>query len=277
MSVVNKFDTQRIRKAIRDRKINDLLSTEKVSPELLKTISVKKRSLTNEPKTKEQEAIENLKIENARKRKREYLSRDIYNYTTDLVKTETRNLSKPSFPTSTLDNRRQTFEEKIDPLSPLEMKAIREQILMDSSSTGEVLLRNPKHHFNYESNSSIRQPSDSLSYLSRVQLSNTSRLRKLSPRLEEFCKYQKDQISRIYKDSESKISEIVEYPDQKARRLTEKSFENIRPVDDRSDPMKLVENSSTFHFKVSLNNNDVGLKKQIHEVSDEFGIDPVDK
>jgi hypothetical protein len=89
-------------------------------------------------------------------------------------------------------------------------------------------------------------------------------------------------------------NDISEYPDCYYKRIQEVSFENIpspvkqsvqfmndfpaeRSVSSMVSYMpKEAENSSTYHFKIDLNKNNVSFKRH-HHYDEEFGMDPVDK
>ena len=74
VSAVNKFDTQRIKKAIRDGKINSLLENERNNPNLAKTMKKSKhRSIARKPKHIDSPDME--KIENARRRNKDFLNK----------------------------------------------------------------------------------------------------------------------------------------------------------------------------------------------------------
>ena len=166
-------------------------------------------------------------------------------------------VSKSSASYNTLDTKRQTIDNTFDPLTPLEMKMIRDQILFDNNkSTIDLPIRNQRLlSSNLSDQLSNSGANDKLSYLSRLQLENNPKTYRLSPRLEEFVTVQRDQISKILQDSESLKKEISEYPERTIMKKMEKSFENVNQFNNRADPIKLIENSNTFHFRVNLNND----------------------
>ena len=261
INVVNKFDTQRIRKAIREGKINNLINSERNNPVILKSINNTKASVT-ESQNSEKSLARIHNVESARRRRKEYYSKGKMEAKGQSLERIKSFISKTNTTYNTLDAKRQTIDNTVDSLTPLEMKMIREQILTDShKSTADLSLRNQRllssrisvQKSNVDSN-------DKLSYLSRLQIDNNSKTYRLSPRLEEFVTIQKDQISKILNDSESKKNEISEYPERTKMRIMEKSFENVSQPNRKSDPINLIENSSTYHFKVNLNKGMIAMK-----------------
>lgn len=176
-----------LNKAIREGKINNLIKTERNNPALMKAINMSKRSSTIE-RPKHIDSPDNEKIDKARNKKKEISAKvSLYPSTNDLdsrmagTKT-TQNAKNFSYKRRTIDSVR------TDPLTPFELKAIKDQLIMDSTKkTKNVNNLSQVSSEIYKSFDSLKGPSyNKSSYLSRIQLSQDPKPRKLSPRLQEF-------------------------------------------------------------------------------------------
>ncbi|CAI2382697.1 unnamed protein product [Moneuplotes crassus] len=267
VSAVTKFDTQRIRKAIKEGKIRNLIRTEKDNPSLLGNINQTNLEKKNEKK-RHIDSPDDSKILKARTKNKEIVSRTALGetkFTPKFVKPVT-NLR---IPTRSVERRGK------DPLTPFEMRLIKEKISV--SSVGNKKRSMP--HNNIGSTFDHTQ-------FKEMRIGDKN----LSPRLEEFLMNKKTQISQIMTDSEQKKSEISEYPERKFARLKEPSFENIHSSkrldaltgyatessQDRAQTFQtplLKKDLETFHFKIDLNIDSVKFKKELHIVEEMNTLD----
>jgi signal recognition particle subunit SEC65 len=201
VNAVNKFDTQRIKKAIKEGKIQTLMQTEKNNPALSKMLSQPKQSRERKKK-RHIDSPDNEKIMQARKRKEDFISKQMMHSTIDVDYRKSKNRSTRNF-----DNNRKTIDlSNTDVLTPFELKNIKQKLNIDSYRTSNNLsLPRMKQH---GTNLTIVKPNEStnskLSSLSRMQMSGIGAKINLSPRLEEFYTFKKDQITKILADSEKR-------------------------------------------------------------------------
>ena len=168
---------------------------------------------------------------------------------------------------------------RIDPLTPFEMRIIKQQLLTDHTKDyKKSLTKRNKSSMGGAFKPFIPKQPESLSYLTRMKLSGSnSGVKKLSPRLAEFCENNRDQITKILKDSEMKSKQISEYPERREARLLEASFDNVATTRDQLRLMNPTENGHTYHFKLDIPKGEVMFKKELKRRKIEAGLSPMDK
>lgn len=207
IAAVNKFDTQRIRKAIREGKINNLIRTERnTNPALVRTLDQTKKSNALE-RPKHIDSPDNERVELARQRNKEYLTKGKLSTNLDTPVTLKNFGVTPTTNARLFDAKRRTLDiGNQDPLTPFELKAIKDQILAGQSTQMDSNPHPNQYFINiYKSYEQLKPTkNDKYNFLTRIQLDNSDSAKKLSPRLEEFCTTKKNQIAKILTDSELK-------------------------------------------------------------------------
>lgn len=137
----------------------------------------------------------------------------------------------------------------IDSITPFDLKAIKERVLASSKPVSSF--KNSQATDSYADNS-LQHKGFKNSYLARLQMAQSALggVKKLSPRLEEFCSSKRDQISSIltFNDENRKI---VEYSEGIRIKLTQPSFENIHS-DYQIYPSQTISHENTDSHNVSV-------------------------
>lgn len=294
VSEINKFDVERIKKAIKEGKIQNLIQKEQDNPNINKVLSKFKRNKIQKIK-RHIDSPDDEKIIQARKRKNDFISKKMMQNTVDVNYIRSKNSKSKNAKNFNVKSKIQNSPKK-EIITPFELRTIKERLSLDSYRIKNNLSMPRIRNSNlYQTTEEPPQSSSSkLSSLSRMQMSNFISRKKLSPRLEEFWNIKKDQISQILADSENQIKDISEYPDRYYNRIREQSFENIpspvkqsvqfvndfeaeRSVSSLASYLpREMDNPSTYHFKIDINKNNVAFKRHLH-YDDELGMDPVDK